>query len=299
MDIIQIYKDFGVVYFTEGKKHCRPGWVNVECPFCKGNFGYHLGFHIDDEYYVCYRCGWHPVVKTLSSLLRLNENEIYPIIKIYGAVLRKSEKKGVFKKEFVFPSNTEPLSIRHKRYLEKRGYDPIQLEKEWKLMGTNVFSKLDGIDYKHRIIIPFYWNGQVVSFDSRDITGKTDKRYNACPKERELIEHKRIVYGNQEKWSEYGICVEGPTDVWRFGPKAFCTSGIKYTAKQLEIISLAFKRVFIVYDDDPQAVVQARKLKSELGLRMGKGKVERISIEGDPGSMKQSEADYFVKQLIK
>jgi len=56
-----------------------------------------------------------------------------------------------------------------------------------------------------------------------------------------------------------------------------------------------FKRIFVVYDDDPQAVIQAKKLVAELQFRGLKA--IRVTIEGDPGSMKQDEADYFVKQL--
>jgi hypothetical protein len=51
MDIIGLYRDFGIEHRTEGHKHCRPGWVNTECPFCTGNAGLHLGWHIEEEYY--------------------------------------------------------------------------------------------------------------------------------------------------------------------------------------------------------------------------------------------------------
>jgi len=103
------------------------------------------------------------------------------------------------------------------------------------------------------------------------------------------------LYGKQEYWTDTGICVEGPTDVWRFGFQAFATSGIKYTPAQVRVIAKTFKRIFVVYDDDPQAVIQAKKLVAELQFRGLKA--IRVTIEGDPGSMKQDEADYFVKQL--
>lgn len=46
MDIVRLYHDYGVDHRTEGHKHCRPGWVNTECPFCEGNKGFHLGWNI-------------------------------------------------------------------------------------------------------------------------------------------------------------------------------------------------------------------------------------------------------------
>ena len=119
----------------------------------------------------------------------------------------------------------------------------------------------------------------------------------ACPGDRELIPHKNILYGKQEAWKETGICVEGPTDVWRFGINSFGTSGIKYTPKQVRVISSIFNRVAVCFDDDPQAIIQANKIVAELRFRGVDA--FRVDIEGDPGSMKQEDADYLVKQLMK
>ena len=90
--------------------------------------------------------------------------------------------------------------------------------------------------------------------------------------------------------------VEGPTDVWRLGSLAFAVSGIKYTPIQVRNISKAFKQVAIVFDADPQAKIQATKLVAELRFRGVDA--FRVDIEGDPGSMKQEDADYLVKNLI-
>jgi len=300
MDIVRLYQDFSITHKTEGHKHCRPGFVNTVCPFCTGNPGFHLSYNLNDNYFVCWRCGWHPPVGTISKLLKMPIAETYHVIKQYGILsyLTQTKKVDLKKKRFKLPSNTEPLQERHKNYLEKRGFDPTQLEKEWNLLGTSIFSRLDSLSYKSRIIIPFTWNGEVVSFDSRDITNHHPYKYMACPKERELIEHKRILYGNQEKWKETGICVEGPTDVWRLGPTAFATSGIKFTTKQVEIIATSFKRVFIVFDNDRQAQKQAKLLAADLRFR-GVDVYIVDDIEEDPGSMTNKEAKYLIKCLIK
>lgn len=297
MDIIQLYQDHSVNFLTEGHKHCRPGWVNTPCPHCEGNVGYHLGYNIQGNFYTCWRCGWHPISNTVAKLLHISERQAREIIKQYGLLIPKTQplKTPIRIKEHRLPSETGPLSIAHVRYLQSRGFDPDKLINDWHLLGTSPISKLDNISYKYRIIIPYFWDQQQVSFDSRDITGKHPAKYLACPGDRELIPHKDILYGKQEYWTDTGICVEGPTDVWRFGFQAFATSGIKYTPAQVRVIAKTFKRIFVVYDDDPQAVIQAKKLVAELQFRGLKA--IRVTIEGDPGSMKQDEADYFVKQL--
>jgi len=307
MDITQLYQDYSVDFLTEGHRHCSEGWVNTACPFCSGNPGYHLGFNLDDNYYMCYRCGWHPVSKTIAELLHVSETEAETIIKGYGLLVPKHRTEPVKKirvKSFRLPSNTRPLEANHKKYLEGRGFDPDYLEKEWNLLGTGPTSNLDTgsgrdkkiLNYRFRIIIPFIWNDQQVSFDSRDITNKHMSKYMACPKDRELISHKSILYGKQECWKETGILVEGPTDVWRMGTRSFAVSGIKYTPRQLRLVAKFFRRVAVCFDDDPQAIIQATKIVAELKFRGVDA--FRVDIEGDPGSMKQEDANYLVKQLI-
>ena len=299
MDIIQLYQDYSVDFLTEGHKHCRLGWVNTPCPFCTGNPGYHLSYNLDDDFYLCWRCGWHPTSLTISKLILLPEPVVTSILKQYGLhISRRSKKleKSINTKEHRFPSNVRALRKSHKKYLEGREFDPEKIERLWKVCSSGPVSSLDGIDYKHRILIPFIWDGIQVSFDSRDVTGKSSNKYMACPKDRELIPHKNILYGKQECWKDTGILVEGPTDVWRFGSSAFATSGIKYTTAQIRQISKTFKRVAICFDNEPQAIIQANKIVAELKFRGVDA--FRVDIEGDPGSMKQSEADYLVKQLI-
>lgn len=303
MDIISLYNDYNVQYRTEGHKHCRPGWVNVPCPYCTGNFGYHLGFEIEKNHFVCWRCGSHPLIKTLAILTNLSEPKVKDVLREYDLYIKsKDAKVTIRRKAFKFPSNVSDLSENHKIYLHKRNFDADKLATIWGLKGTGVLSTLDNINYKHRIILPYEWDGKIVSFDSRDITDKAINKYMACPLERELIPHKEILYGKQSKWKETGVCVEGPTDVWRMGELSFAVSGIKFTPKQVRVIAKYFKRVFILFDGasetskEMQAQTKAKELRAELLMR--NVSAELIKIEGDPGDLKQTEADYIIKSLI-
>lgn len=301
MNILQLYEDFNITHYTEGFKYCRPGWVNVDCPFCVAHTpGPHLGFELSTNHFNCWSCGWHPNDLTIAKLLHISINQAKETIKLYGGVAFKT-KEAVIKirvKAHRLPSNTMPLQRNHQQYLEGRNFDPDKLEREWGLLGTGPVSILDEINYKHRIIIPFIWQNQQVSFDSRDITGKHKAKYMACPKDRELMPHKHILYGKQECWKDTGIGVEGPTDVWRFGTLSCAVSGIEYTPMQVRVIAKRFKRFAVCFDgDEIQARKQADKLVADLKFRGVDA--WRVDIDGDPGDMEQSEADYLVKQLIK
>ncbi len=297
MDIIKLYTHYSVPFATEGHHHCRPGWVNTECPFCAGNPGLHLGYNQDEDYFFCWRCGWHSMKKTISKLTKISTDDVRTIIKKYGGSIKTRQPVvTIRRKAHTLPSNIEPLKLSHKSYLLLRGFNPDQLERDWGLLSTGPIAKVDEADYKHRIIAPIRWNREQVSFQGRDVTDRAKEKYKACPKDREIIDHQYILYGKQSEWGDVGICVEGITDVWRFGFMSFATFGIEFTRQQVKAMAAQFKLIAVAYDDDPQAIKQAYKLISELEFR---GVIAwRIPIVGDPGAMSQSEADEFVKNIL-
>lgn len=299
MKILELYQDFSIEHLTEGHKHCRPGWVQVECPFCEGNPGYHLGFHMQSGKYTCWRCGGKSPVYALAGILKIKYTKARELIKAYGGISRISlpdKKSRINLKDFHFPSGICALSQRHLSYLSKRGFDAKKLVKKWELRATGPVSHLDKADYKHRIVAPVFWGGEVVSFQARDVTNKSDTKYKACSLERETVHHKDIVYGRPEYWGATGVCVEGITDVWRFGFESFATFGIKFTTKQIRVIAKNFERVAVVFDPEKQAQKQAKLLVGELRARGVEAWNEVIS--SDPGDMPQKQANKFMKRIM-
>ncbi len=301
MDIEGIYIEYGLDICPQGHKHYREGWINVECPFCTGNPGYHLGFNLQNQYFKCWRCGWHSIESSLQALLNKERWEIQQIIKEFGGKYKKVVlpfKKDKPKKieRVVFPTGTHPLEKRHKKYLRGRKYSPNKLEKKWDIKGTGPIALWEGSSYANRIIIPIYWEDKLVSFESRDITGKRPDKYKACPKKGEIIDHKNIIYKHPNYFGKIGICVEGIFDVWRMEEVAFATFGIEFTPSQLSIISQLYNKVYIMYDDDPQAIVQGKKLKAELLLRGVWA--EQIIIKGDPADFSEEEKGYWVNKIF-
>lgn len=295
MNAEKLFRNYGIIYVTEGHKHAREGWVNCACPFCTGNPGFHLGWNTEDEYFYCWRCGWHPPARTISALLKIPESEAFVLLQQYG-VNKTKIKKVKISVPFKTPSGLTELSTMHRKYLEKRNFDPDKITNLWKIQGTGPVSKLDKIDYRFRIFIPYFWNGEMVTFDTRDITNKQTARYKACPETVEKIHRKSILYGNQEHWGEVGICVEGATDVWRLGTNACAVSGIQFTREQVRVLSQTFKHIVIIFDEEPQAQAQAKKLVAELRFRGVFA--ENVKIKGDPASLSQNEADNLLKSIL-
>jgi len=299
MKILEIYKAYSIPFITEGNKHARDGWVNTHCPFCPGEQNYHLGYNLEDNYYNCWRCGPHFVDKTLEKLLNITHSQATQIIRQYGGTshrIRKESKVKVSLTPFKFPSGELKLRVHHKKYLARRSFDYDKLAYEWQVTGTGPVSYLDGTNYSHRILAPIYWDGKVVSFQTRSLREDDPIKYLACPMARELIEHQHILYGNSAAWGKRGVCVEGITDVWRLGVKSFAVFGIDYTPFQVREIKKHFEEVVILFDPDPQAQRQANKLMAELEFRGVKAWKESVPV--DPGSLTQQDADYLMKQLL-
>jgi len=292
MDITRLLSDFQIPFQTGGK-NVGKDWIGLSCPFCDDP-SYHLGYNLKKKFFHCWRCGTHPITTTISKLLSINENQVSRIIQQYNGATEADS--AIIIKPFQFPTGTMQMTNQHKTYLENRKFNPEILEKEWGLLGTGPVSKLDNSDYKLRIIAPIYWGGKIVSFQGRSLSNKTTPKYKACPKNREIISHKHILYGKQSKWKSTGICVEGITDVWRLGIFSFATFGIEYTSMQARIIANSFKSVLVLFDNEPQAQLQADKLVAELKFRGVNAK--KATVKDDPGNMLQNDADYLIKQYF-
>ncbi len=158
------------------------------------------------------------------------------------------------------PIGIYDLTTRHRRYLTDRGFDPEELEKDW-----GVSKGTEGIgDYKFRIIIPIYHEGELVSYQGRDITGKQKDKYKTCYD----TNIKNYLYGLDYVTNDKVIITEGVTDVWRLGKgNAVATFGINFTMKQVRliirpIINKRIKRVGILFDDGEEAHQQALILQA-------------------------------------
>lgn len=299
LKIEQIYIDYKIPYVTTNHKHARDGWINIECPFCTGNKGYHLGFNLDEEYYFCWRCGGHGVNFTLSKVLGVSFREIKSILEQYQTLTNKAKTK--VKKEtkpFELPSPlSDNLEQIHINYLENRGFDYREIIDTWQIKASGLYCKLDGIDYKWRILIPIFWNNKLVTFQTRDVTNKAKFKYLACPEAREKINIKQTLYGKQNQWTDVGIGVEGIFDVWRLGDNAVGLYGVKYTQAQIRLISKRFKRFFVIFDNDTAGQKQASKMVAELNFRGIETYNYKLPKGTDPADLKPDEAKILIKEL--
>lgn len=280
IDIISLAKDLNIKFYTSGK-NCQKGWVNFTCPFC-GDTSNHLGFNLEKGYFHCWRCGGHSLEKVLKKWT--NNKNINYLINKYSYDNFNIDKIIQINKnntEIKFPTGIGLLKKEHKNYLLKRKFNPEEIEKKWKILGTSHFSVLNNIDFKWRIIIPVFWNNEIVTYQTRTIIENYEPRYMNCPHKYEKISIKNIIYKHQSYNEEKAIAVEGVFSVWRLGEMSFATFGAKFTTEQIRIISKLFKRVLICFDNDEAGRINAKKLQSELELRNVKTEIFFVDTEVD------------------
>jgi hypothetical protein len=297
MDILKLYRDFHIDHSTE-HKNVRDGWVGTDCPFCGSTGKYHFGYCMDENYFSCWQCGGHGPTQSVARLLGVSTNAAVEIMEQYNwrDKTKTSARVKVGTNKFGYPKGDIGLGRPHKAYLKERKFNWEYLQSVWGVTGTGPVAKLDDLNYANRILAPIFWDGRIVSFQTRDITGRHSAKYMACPPEREVISHKHVLYGRQGNWEERGICVEGIFDAWRMGTKAFATFGVKFTRHQIRAMAKHFKEIAILYDPEEQAQEQARKLVQELSY---KGvKAWTVDLRCDPADLTQDEANELISEIL-
>lgn len=297
----QLLSDFHVPFETSGTEISR-GWIGLQCPFC-GDDKTHLGYHEGKDLLTCWRCGPKRMFPTLKAILGIPGDQLAKILKKYGSITQydRGGTPRTMAKQLVLPPEFGQLNRKHRQYLEGRGFDPDDIVSRWGILGTGSDSK-NG--YSNRIIIPIYQGGKLVSFHSRDITGEARIAKKACKVEDEVVHFKDTLYGYDRVKSNTVIVSEGPFDVWRWGYGAVCTWGIKFSEKQVDLLT-TFKNIFIVFDsndektgkEERQAAEQAEKLADRLAIFQNVWIIDDLG--SDPADMKQRKADAIRRRINK
>ncbi len=296
-DTMQFLRDRRIPHTTD-HHHCSDGWVVMHCPLCPpgASKNYHIGVELSTGRVNCWRCGGHNLPSLVRGLLGCDWSEAFREMEKYGGVpLRRAEGEkyeAAHPTVLTLPVGTGPLKDRHKRYLLDRGFAPMELAVKWGLFGTGHLGP-----YKQRIIIPMLVEGVPVSYTGRDVTGRATLRYKDCPLAEEVAPLKHCLYGLDKVPGKAVVVVEGAVDVWRLGAGAVATMGIQWNYHHVNALA-EFDYVGVLYDDQPQAQVQATKLVEELSYLVPHTEVLHRR-GGDPGDLSPREADLIMRQLMK
>lgn len=261
MKFQDILSEFNIPIAPEGHHHCRPNWINIDCPYCgKDSEKWHLGYSIDGKFFNCWRCGSHNVITTLIEITGKRYHQIKQMLDGLDIPRVKREKP---KGKLILPKGIKKLRSAHIRYLRSRGFDFLKIERIWQIRGIGMASRL-----QWRIFIPIIYRSQIVSWTTRTILRNPYIiRYLSASEKEESTPHHELLYG--EDFARGAVIVtEGVFDVWRIGVGAVCTFSTGYSQKQIERI-VKYPTRAICFDNEPEAQKRARKLVNDLSVFPG------------------------------
>lgn len=260
----------------------------------------HLGFN-PEGYCTCWNCGGHPLIQTLSILLALPSGTVKEILKDYeGSGIYKLNTNKIAKATHLeLPGSG--FTPAERKYLLSRDFSPRFLREKYGVVGGGLTG-----DWKHRIIIPLYFNGKLVSWTGRSILGKEKlnelniPRYKNLAIEKSVINPKECLFNIDNCKGKTMALTEGAFDVMRMGDNVACSFGIELTQTQVAIIGARFEKVFIIFDSEENAQKKARKFGMQLSA-IGVD-VEIVDAYGDFGKndgaeLSEDEVNIIRKEL--
>lgn len=271
LNIKKLFQDNHIDYTV------NKGWVQITCPFCSDR-GKHMGYNIENKYFHCWRCGYHGFWSTIKKLIPgrvfLSDYDGFERTVIQ---LEKERPRRV-----KLPGSEKPTK-KHIDYLHTRGFNNIDyLIEKYKLRFTDHID-----DDPFRIIFPVLENERVLSYQGRDITGKSKMKYKAAENEKSIRDLKDCLFNIDNCKKDSVLVLEGVLDVLKFGDNSLGTFGTSVTRKQIEQL-LRFDHIMILFDPEPEAQQKSKKLGCELAA-LGID-VEILELKnGDVGDMTKEE----------
>lgn len=294
MDVLRFLRDHNIETRT-----VRSGWIQVNCPFGCGYPDFHLGIALDGSHGHCWRCRGKGMLSIIQRLLNCSWSEAGKILNEYSGesrpVIKLREEKSPWlpgRKHCGLPEGTGPLTVQQKKYLEGRRFDPQLLEKVYGLQGTGHLG-----EHAFRIVIPIIYRRKMVSWQTRDITGKAGLKYITCASSKEIIHHKHILYGMDLVRGNSVAIVEGVTDAWRLGPGTCATFGTGFKTEQALLIAKNFDRAFLIFDPEEAAQQTADQMAWMLEHQGVETMIVELGAGTDPGDMEQDDANALMREI--
>ena len=262
----------------------KRGWVNVQCPHCSDK-SMNGGFNVFADYYYCWRCGKHPLERTLSRVLAIPLPAVRELmgeydnrVMIASALNRKGTKGGV--RSLKLPGGA--FTPTEEKYLLGRRFSPRHLAEKYGVAGGGV----TGL-WRYRIIIPLFERGRLVSWTARSILSARKLKETGQPRYKQLsvsesvVDPKRVLYNIDNCGGQRLCLLEGPLDVIRMGDGFACSFGTEMTQAQIRYVRDRYSWVGIMFDSEPEAQRKAKRYALQLSA-LGVS-VEVIDAFGDFG----------------
>lgn len=295
---VREYLDSRNIPYDEAGKNVQEGWIAINCLWCDDPSN-HLGIDLRSKGINCWRC---PVKGTVIKLIMKIDGCSFPAslatLKKFSHISALTDRRSHGLEQMPpspakleLPSMSENRLLQlHRDYLASRNFDPDYIFTKYRLTCNGPAG-----NFRLRLIIPFYQKGRLITYTSRDVTGRAKIPYIHCAKEKSILHPKDTLY-NLDTIKDTAIVVEGVTDVWRLGDGTVATMGDKWTAKQMHLLK-NLKRCFILFDTEDEAQENAERLAYNLSITVPD--VHVIGLEsGDPADISPDDANAIRMEIF-
>ena len=280
MDLRAALRSLNIPYAEHGSSpHVTQGWLGIQCPFCgRGSRNFGLGINLRTLGCTCWKCGSHSLRSALAEAVGdwKPVRALLPELEAGAERQRPAERGGTYKP----PPGVVDMMPAHRRYLERRGFDPDLLALRHGIRGIGGGGRLGW-----RLFMPVCVYGEPVTWTTRAIGEATMRYISAAPAE-ESRPLKHCLYG-EDHVRHAVVVTEGPFDMLRIGPGAVALFGVSYTPVQVARLARYPVRV-IAFDNEPAAQRRANQLADLLAPWPGQTHIARLS-GADPDSAPAAE----------
>ena len=183
--------------------------IRVCCPFCVENGQtedkkFRLGINMRTGQAHCFNCGWKTsdiyrlLQKATGVPVRVNDDYYESNTKKKTAPELPAEFIGLHTKE----SQESVIGRRAYNYLQRRGVFDLQIKRH------NIGYCHSG-HYGYRVVFPIYRRGKLLTFISRDFTGKQEPRFLNMPGEKPLYNVEALERAYRKGTRPWVVVYEG------------------------------------------------------------------------------------------
>jgi len=277
-------KNFDFESYVDSKfekiyKTGKPYRLRTHCPFCDDEKTGHFYIHLPGRWVYCQKCKYNPKylprfladmegISYSAAVERLTNDEIIfadkrKVSEIVNEIYEEEDTNVEhtycnLELDLSFVPILEVTDIpvvdgylaEAKSYLNERGVSDFQIKKyDLRYCYTG--------RYSGRIIVPCYYQGDVVTFVARDLTNTAPQKYlnPTANKQGDFLFNYDYIFG------DHVVVAEGVFDAIAIGDSAVASFGKSLSQRQLDLLSY-FKEVIFYWDDDAYEQVEryAKKL---------------------------------------
>lgn len=288
MTIAEFLTDRGIEHRLPGShKHVTSRFIGIDCPRCSpGSSKFKLGLSIRGA--TCWSCGRMRLGDALAEVTGLSVGECLRAVGGSEDAEAVEKVQGKLK----LPFGLRPLLPVHRAYLENRGLDPDQLEREWGFRGIGPHAKL-----AWRVFIPITLKGKTVSWTTRSIIDR-GLRYLTATVEDSDVNPKDVLFGSDKAKHAIVIC-EGPLDAVKIGPGGAATLGVGSVSRPQLLEMARFPSRAICFDMEPDAQRRANELADALAPFPGETTLVELETGKDAGECSKKELKQIRRRFLQ